>query len=455
MELKKIRIAIAGHTNTGKTTLIRTLMKSSVGEVGDLPNVTKKGNAYFHYGLQADFVDTPGFQYASVVLLSWDFKQENPDFKVPKNWEDKINYDLDAIEVISNADVVLYLGNLSVVPDDSYKDEIAVVKKLQPKAVAVLNQYKKQLKASDEEVVNNRIDQWKKVLNEQNINDVIIFDAHWDSPKKITKIYDCIYNVLDEEQKLLFTEGLKQFKNRELSIQREAFYLLSLCIEDCQNNAKKELRRTDYSTKENIEQQARVEIARIINGSLTSFLYRVTTLYEKAAENPTASKEDLMIKINSSINLPERIGIGSSAAGILGAFGAAVGGTIGAIGLGIFTGGLGMAEGAIGGAQLGGMIGAAIGSIATFSDTNDIVTIKIESEQVRYLLSECLAYIWGLSNYGFGRGRDLTQKEIEEIRNNIDNLVKSTQPNTNWLRINKNKLIKLCENILNKLERKA
>ncbi|MBE9183180.1 50S ribosome-binding GTPase [Microcoleus sp. LEGE 07076] len=44
---QNISIAVVGHTNTGKTTLIRTLMKTSIGEVGDSANVTKKVNLTF------------------------------------------------------------------------------------------------------------------------------------------------------------------------------------------------------------------------------------------------------------------------------------------------------------------------------------------------------------------------------------------------------------------------
>mgnify|MGYP001810762938 CR=1 FL=1 len=35
-----IHIAIAGHANVGKTTLIRTFTRQPIGEVGDLANVT-------------------------------------------------------------------------------------------------------------------------------------------------------------------------------------------------------------------------------------------------------------------------------------------------------------------------------------------------------------------------------------------------------------------------------
>ncbi|MGL4500084.1 MAG: GTPase, partial [Planktothrix sp.] len=102
---KKINIAVAGHTNTGKTTLIRTLMKKSVGDVGDVPNLTKEGEKYYCKGLQANFIDTPGFQFASVLMMYFDALNENPNFKMPSSWESDVVYDQDAIKCVEKSDV--------------------------------------------------------------------------------------------------------------------------------------------------------------------------------------------------------------------------------------------------------------------------------------------------------------------------------------------------------------
>ncbi|MEK0189697.1 GTPase, partial [Microcoleus anatoxicus] len=94
---QNISIAVVGHTNTGKTTLIRTLMKTSIGEVGDSANVTKKGQSYFFEGLQATFIDAPGFQYASNLMMYLDSLNENPEFKMSQSWQEKMVYDMNAI----------------------------------------------------------------------------------------------------------------------------------------------------------------------------------------------------------------------------------------------------------------------------------------------------------------------------------------------------------------------
>ena len=40
-----VRIALAGHTTVGKTTLISTFRKAPSGEIGDMGNTTKKAKS--------------------------------------------------------------------------------------------------------------------------------------------------------------------------------------------------------------------------------------------------------------------------------------------------------------------------------------------------------------------------------------------------------------------------
>ncbi|MFW6359873.1 MAG: GTPase, partial [Chroococcales cyanobacterium] len=134
-----IQIAVAGHTNVGKTTLIRTFTRQPVGEVGDLANVTQIGELYFYDSLQANFIDTPGFQYPSIAL---DYLDSQP---LSQRNEEKIKFDKEAIKYIEESNIVLYVGNLSIVPDDTHKDEIDVVLKIKPKVVGILNQYQNTL----------------------------------------------------------------------------------------------------------------------------------------------------------------------------------------------------------------------------------------------------------------------------------------------------------------------
>jgi ribosome biogenesis GTPase A len=447
---RKINIAVAGHTNTGKTTLIRTLMKMSIGEVADSPNVSAKGKAYYFDGLQANFIDTPGFQYASVLMMCFDSLSENPEYKIPSNWEPTIAHDRDALESVEKSDVVIYVGSLSVVPDDSYKQEISVIQRKEKRIIGVLNQYKKELQASNQTAVENRIKQWTNLFNSQGIEQIVIFDAHWDNPVKINKIYDSIVEILHGEQKMYFIEGLKRFKERQLEIRREACSMISEVIENCREKAVFTISKKDFENQEK-KDEIQDELARIINRQIAIFTLYVCALYKVAAANPTTSKDELLLKMESKVNLRNRLGTGSGVATIVGASSAFISGLVGAAIFGIFTGGAASVAGALAFAQAGGAIGATLGSLAVFSDENDIVTFSIEPNQMKSLLITGVSLIWGLSNNGYGREREVS---LDESRY-LEDLICQIQLSFEEIDLNKADkitIIEYCEKLLDQLE---
>jgi predicted HTH domain antitoxin len=421
-------------------------MRSSIGEVGDSPNVTKKGDAYYYDGLQATFIDTPGFQQASAVAMYLDAKQEDPKFKMPKNWEAKVRFDLDAMEALEKSHVVIYVGSLSVVPDDSYKEEISIVRRIQPRVLAVLNQARRQLEAGSEEEVDNRIAQWNEVLKEQEIESVIVFDAHWDKPAKINEIYDSVRHVLAPKYRNLFEDGLSQFKERQAELRREACTMLASCIRRCQKQAGVTVKKGQY-----LEAETRKKIAEELYDANLVFLIRAAKLYQIAAEHPTESKDQLKLRLKESVDFGARIKTGTLVSSVIGGGGAAIGAAIGAVLAGAISGGLGAGAGAALGAQIGGGIGALFGGMGIFLDEDDNVEVGVESEELRDIVAANLAAVWGLSNVGFGRGRELAQGEIETIKNEI--LSSEILPSDiNWITVDEPVVIDYCEKVLKALE---
>ena len=110
-----ITIGLAGHTNVGKTTLIRTFTKTTFGEVHDRRNVTKYAEIKRYDALQATFVDCPGFQNANLLLTYWKVKEIDPEAasKVLATFpKEQIIYDERAMEAITSCDIVLYVATL-------------------------------------------------------------------------------------------------------------------------------------------------------------------------------------------------------------------------------------------------------------------------------------------------------------------------------------------------------
>ncbi len=453
MKPQKINIAIAGHTNVGKTTLIRSFMKASVGEVGDAPNITQKEQAYYFNGIQATFIDTPGFQHADVIAMYLDALDENPAFKMPQKWRDKLVYDEDAITALEKSNVILYVASLSSVPDDSFSGEISIINRKCSKIVAIINQYEKQLRASSKTEVENRVKQWKTFFTEQSVNHVTVFDAHWDNPTKISEIYDNILNILDSEQRAQFSEGLRRFKERQLEIRREACDMLASLIKDCAENAAVTISKGDYNNEQKLE-GAKEQLARKINGAIAEFVYYVSDLYKVAAEHPTTSKNELLLLMQPKANYANRIGAGSGAAAILGGVTAFVGAILGGAIMGAITGGVGALPGALAWAQIGGTIGAAMGSLFVFSDDGDTVTIKINEAQMKTLSVKGIAIIWGLSNNGYGRERKLSSDEGKQIEEKVC-LKQDSCRQINLASFNKIDILEYCEKILNLLEQES
>lgn len=453
MEPQRINIAIAGRTNTGKTTLIRTLMKASIGEVSDSPNVTKRGEAYYFEGLQATFIDTPGFQYASVIAMYLDALDENSDFQMPQKWRDKLDYDRDAMTALDNSNIILYTASLSAVPDDSFSEEISIVKRKCSKVVAIINQYQRQLRASSEVEVGNRVKQWESFFRGQSIDNIVIFDAHWDNPAKINQIYDRILNVLDTEERSKFTEGLKIFKQRQLEIRREACGMLADLVKDSTDRANVTVSKKDFNDEQKCE-SAKDQVARKINGSLAEFVYCASDLYKVAAEHPTTSKDELSLLMQPKANYAGRISTGGGAATILGSFGAFVAGILGGVITGLLTGGVGILPGALAWAQFGGAAGAALGSLFAFSDDGDTVTISINHEHMNNLSITGITLIWGLSSNGYGRGRELSSTETRDIEEQVRR-IQASHREINFANSTKVEIIQYCEKILDLLERES
>ena len=137
---------------------------------------------------------------------------------------------------------------------------------------------------------------------------------------------------------------------------------------------------------------------------------------------------------------------------MFGAAAALVSGIFGGIITGILTGGVGTVPGALTWAQFGGTAGAAFGSLFVFLDDGDTVTIKIDEEQLRILSTKGMATIWGLSNNGYGRGRELSSEESKYIEKEVCQAQASCRE-LNFTTSNRIDILEYCEKILGLLEK--
>ncbi len=116
----QINFSLISHTNVGKTTLARTLLRQEVGDVLDREHVTQQCEAYTMFEIQEDCLvlwDTPGFGFISPQLIE-DLKATNSPIEtflaqtVSSRTESTLWSSQLAIKNIQEtADIVLYLAD--------------------------------------------------------------------------------------------------------------------------------------------------------------------------------------------------------------------------------------------------------------------------------------------------------------------------------------------------------
>ena len=181
-----IALSLISHTNTGKTTLARTLLRRDVGDVRDAPHVTVEPAAYPLIDTQAGdhlvLWDTPGFGNSARLArrlaqqgnpVGWFLAQVWDRFRDRAFWLTQ-----QAVRnVRERADVVLYLVNAAEAPADAgyLAPELTILEWIGKPVVVLLNQTGPPSAAAAEGADEAR---WRAALAERpHVSAVLALDA--------------------------------------------------------------------------------------------------------------------------------------------------------------------------------------------------------------------------------------------------------------------------------------
>ncbi len=150
---ESIVLSLISHTNAGKTTLLRTLLRQEVGEVADRAHVTVESKVYplvetDDGSATLELWDTPGFGANLAKLAGRLRQQKNPiGWLLHQVWDrhqDASLYHSQAAlrNVQDHADIVLYVVDMSQKPEQvGYVDaEMEVLSLMGKPVIVVLNQ---------------------------------------------------------------------------------------------------------------------------------------------------------------------------------------------------------------------------------------------------------------------------------------------------------------------------
>lgn len=213
--MNSINIMLVSHTNAGKTTLVRTLLGTDVGEVLDAPDVTLSVSdhalAAGPDGSSLRLWDTPGFGDSfrlskrlngNYPWLAWPLRELWDRYRNPRLWRGQRV----ACDIRQRADVILYLVNSVERPVDAVyvAPEIDVLAWTGKPVLVVLNQ------VGDNPTVlgaSTPAQEWRTALAAHSgIAGVLELDSFSRCWVQELTLYDAIGQVLPAPRRLLYAE---------------------------------------------------------------------------------------------------------------------------------------------------------------------------------------------------------------------------------------------------------
>ncbi|MFT4608388.1 MAG: small GTP-binding protein, partial [Chitinophagales bacterium] len=148
-----INVGIVGHTNAGKTSLIRTLLRDDhFGNVDDSAGTTRsveQTSIYADDEVVLNLFDTPGFEDSSALLIELDelstsVKTNSPAELLKTIIDQKDRYvdfeqEIKVLRQSLKSDILLYIIDVREPLLGKYRDEVAILSKAGKPILPVFN----------------------------------------------------------------------------------------------------------------------------------------------------------------------------------------------------------------------------------------------------------------------------------------------------------------------------
>ena len=233
-DVTPLQMAVVGHTNAGKTSLVRTLLRSNdFGEVDDRGGTTR---AVLSAPLTADgqtlilLHDSPGLENAPELLDSLEQRRahrHDGPARIRELLEDpraRTRFDQEArvLELMEKIDVALYVLDAREPVLEKYRDELAILGDCARPIVVVLN-----FTASPE----SREQEWRTALAGLGLHTVVDFDAAVRDPATEWRLYRKLRAQLDAFAPLL-DQWLDHRKHEEAERRKAALTAIAELLID-------------------------------------------------------------------------------------------------------------------------------------------------------------------------------------------------------------------------------
>ncbi len=408
-----ITLSLISHTNVGKTTLARTLLRRDVGEVLDQAHVTEVSEAH---ELAASgegrllLWDTPGLG-DSARLVARLRKEGNPlGWLLHQVWDRSRDRPLySSQEAVRNikedADVVLYLVNAAEHPEDAgyVAYELELLTWIGKPVIVLLNQMGEAVPGvGDDEGSslqpwpgNDAIARWDAAMREWPIvKHVLPLDAFTRCWVQEGVLLKCVESVLPPKRQPLMRSLAEVWRQRSLAVFDESAARIGAYLA----GAAADQERLSG------ERAGRAEKRRAMRALATRLDVATRDLMDALLDLHTLQgrfQEDVRTRIAEDFRMPGEAAWSSGGAAV---FGAAMGGAAGGVAADIITGGLSFGAGAITGALLGAM--GAAGLLKGYQLVSGIEepVVRWSDDFVRELTEQTVLRYLAIAHFGRGRG---------------------------------------------------
>ena len=417
-EFASINLSLVSHTNVGKTTLARTLLKRDIGEVRDRPHVTAlpEPHVMIEDGVGGKLIlwDTPGFG-DSVRLAKRLSERSNPiGWFIAEIWDRWASRPLWSSQqamknVRDQSDVVLYLVNASENPaETTYVDaEMQILSWIGKPVLVLLNQMGKPRPQAVEEAERS---QWVRFLDRfPLVASVLPLDAFARCWVQELALFDAIGQALPPGRQPGFRALQSAWIGQRVdayegSVQAIGKYLalLAKAVERVESpdvlGKVKSLGRKigwatgDEQTPESIAMARLAESAAKALKSLTDQLIELNGLKGEAAQ-------EILQRVQRDLDINEEVSATGAAV-----VGAVLSGAISGLATDLLAGGLTGGAGMLTGAVLGGLGFAAVAKGYNLSSGKDGTTVRWNADAMARFFSDALLLYLAVAHFGRGRG---------------------------------------------------
>lgn len=433
--LNELNIAIVGHTNVGKTSLLRTLTQDSqLGIVSDKPGTTRHVQAIkfsLAQGKKIIFYDTPGLEdsvalFDYIARLNRDKpKQDGIDklqqFLTSPEAEYQFEQEAKVIRQLLKSQATIYVVDVREPLLAKYHDELALLAYSDKPILAVLN-----FTASD----SSYEEKWKQLLSRVGIHITVRFDAVFPSIEGEERLYQGLSLLLESATQVLNLWQTQIEQQRQTRHQAAKLIIAETLVD---------ITAYSQTAKENIALAAKIMRDKVrqrehqaINDLLT--LYRFSASYESEENLPIVKgrfSSDLF-----NMEAIKMVGLSISKGMISGA-------TIGT-GIDLALAGITLGSAAIIGATVGGLLQVAKhygGQIK--NRLSGYTKMSIDDAVICFLSLRLMQLMVGLSTRAHADRRPIVLAKLNESAWNKGKLPRSLQicrVHKEWSVLNKMKV---------------